>query len=98
MAAIMVAADEHQWTLDAMHLACALARNSGKDIVLVKLVFAEQAAYLGSHFAQWNYTAEEQAQIRDCTHTAEDYGVNVSLMVFEYIDTVPALVQAAEHA
>jgi hypothetical protein len=98
MAAIMVAAGERKWTLEAMHLACALARNTGKEIVLVKLISVSQPSYLGANFANWGYTAEDQVQVRDFTHTAEDYGVNLSLTVFEYIDFVPGLVQAAEHA
>jgi hypothetical protein len=98
MAAIMVAVGERQWTLEAMHLACALARNTGKEIVLVKLISVSQPSYLGANFALWIYTAEDQAQIREYTHTAEDYGVKLSLTMFEYIDFVPGLVQAAEDA
>jgi len=98
MATIMVAAGERQWTLEAMHLACALARNTGKDLVLVQMVSVSQPSYLGANFAHWNNTAEEQAHIRDYIKTAEDYGVNLSVTVFEYIDFVPGLAQAAEHA
>ena len=93
----MVATGERQWTLEAMHLACALARNTGKDLVLVQMVSVSQPSYLGANFAHWNDTAEDQAHMRDYVHTAEDYGVNLSVTVFEYIDYVPGLVQAAEH-
>jgi hypothetical protein len=98
METIMVAAGERQWTLGAMHLACALARNMGKDLVLVQMVSVSQPSYLGANFAHWNDTAEDQARMRDYVHTAEDYGVNLSVTVFEYINFVPGLAQAAEHA
>jgi hypothetical protein len=96
MPTITVVMSEHQWTLEAMHLACALARNTGADVTLVRLLPVTHASYLGASFAYWEFSPADYEQFNEYRETAEDYGVPISLLVVQYIDFTDAVAQAAE--
>jgi hypothetical protein len=98
MGTIIVTLGEPKWTLNAMHLACALARNTARDVLLLRMNPVTHPSYLGADVAPLNITSSERALIRDYAHTAEDYGVSVSLALVNYVDFVPGLAQAAENA
>jgi hypothetical protein len=96
MATVMVAMHDRQWTQEAMHLACALARNTDSEVTVVKMLSVTHPGYLGQHFAYSELDPRDYQQVQEYRQTAEDYGVPFSLVLFQYVDLMDALVQAAE--
>jgi hypothetical protein len=94
MKTIMVQMSDKQWTMEAMHLASALARNTDGKIVLLRLVLATNPGLLG-----WGValpTAEEQRQLEECAAVAEDYGVEFWVQPMHYVSSAEAMAQAVE--
>jgi hypothetical protein len=94
MKTIMVQMSDKQWTMEAMHLASALARNSDSKLVLLRLVLATNPGLLG-----WGVplpSVEEQRQLQECATVAEDYGVEFCVQPMHYISSSEALAQAVE--
>jgi hypothetical protein len=94
MKTIMVQMSDKQWTMEAMHLASALARNTDGKIVLLRLVLATNPGLLG-----WGVplpTVEEQRQLYECAAVAEDYGVEFCVQSMHYISSTEATAQAVE--
>jgi len=96
MNTIMVQAADRRWTMQAMHLACAMARNTHAKIVLLHLLPVSNTMLLGSPLGTIAPTREERQAIKDYASVAEDYGIETDLMPFQYESLVDALVQAAE--
>ncbi|MCI0709631.1 MAG: hypothetical protein L0154_05645 [Chloroflexi bacterium] len=93
MKTIIVHMSDEAWTLEAMHLASALARNINGKIVLLRLVLANNPGLLGWGVAP--PTTVEQRQIKDYAAVAEDYGVEFWVQPMQFITLEGALVQAA---
>jgi hypothetical protein len=94
MNTIMVQMSDECWTMEAMHLACALAHNTNGQIMLLRLALANNPGLLG-----WDInpsTAKEQRQMEEYAAVAEDYGVDFCIQPMQYITQVDALVQAVE--
>lgn len=94
MSTIMVQFSDEQWTLEAMHLASALARNLNGQVVLLYLSLAPNPALLG-----WGMvppTIAEERQIQSCAAVAEDYGVAFWVQPVQFISLTEALGQTAE--
>ena len=94
MKTIMVQMSDKRWTMEAIHLASALARNINGKIVLLRLVLANNPGLLGWGIAP--PTAEEQRQMEEYAAVAEDYGVEFWVQPMQYITLTDALAQAAE--
>ena len=94
MKTIMVQMSEKQWTMEAMHFASALARNTNGKVVLLRMVLANNPGLLG-----WGVnvpSAEEQRQLYEYAAVAEDYGVEFCVQPMHYISSAEALAQAVE--
>ena len=94
MKTIMVQMADKQWTMEAMHLASALARNSGSKLVLLRLCLANNPGLLG-----WGIpvpTVKEQSLIREFAAVAEDYGVEFWVQPMQFVSLAEALAQAVE--
>lgn len=94
MTTIMVQLSDEQWTLEAMHLASALARNVSGEVVLLYLALAPNPGLLG-----WGITPPtfaEERQINSYAAVAEDYGVAFRVQPIQYVSLVDALIQAAQ--
>jgi hypothetical protein len=94
MKTIMVQMSDNQWTMEAMHLASALARNVGGEVVLLHLVLANNPGLLG-----WDIAAPTPKELRQCevyAAVAEDYGVEFCVQPMQYISLSEALAQAVE--
>lgn len=94
MKTIMVQMSDTHWTLEAMHLASAIARRMDGQIVLLRLVLANNPGSLG-----WGITppdAKVNAQVSSYAAIAEDYGVAFCVQPMHFINEVDALVQAAQ--
>ena len=94
MKTIMVQMSNEQWTMEAMHLASALARSTQGKVVLLHLVLANNAGLLG-----WGIpepTDEEQHFLEEYDTVAEDYGVEFCVQPMQYISLTDALAQAVD--
>jgi hypothetical protein len=87
----MVQMSDEQWTMEAMHLASAMARNLNGRISLLRLVLANNPGLLGWGIAP--PTTEEQRQIEEYAAVAEDYGVEFSVQPMQFITLADALAQ-----
>src|SRR5436305_12329422 len=94
---IMVQIADRQWTMVAMHLAAALARNTGTELILVKMAPVQHLGWLGTEFGSPTLSRQDCEEIRDYEATAEDYGVPLSKQVFQYVFLPEALSDAADY-
>ncbi|MCI0710945.1 MAG: hypothetical protein L0154_12365 [Chloroflexi bacterium] len=94
METIIVQISDHQWTMEATHLACALARRIDGNIVLLRCVLANNPGLLG-----WGVpllTNSEYQNIKEYTAVAEDYGVEYTVQPMQFISLMDALAQATQ--
>jgi hypothetical protein len=94
---IMVQIDEPAWTSAALHLACAVARTSCYELILIKMVPVSHVGWLGTEFGNLNFTETDRRLIQDCSATAEDYGVPFSTELYQYVTLSEAIVDAAQY-
>ncbi len=97
MKTVLVQIADQPWTMQAMHLACALARNTEGSVVLLRLMQVRTAYLLGSQLGIASPTDPEMASITEYSMVAEDYGVKIVLQPMQYESFNIAVVQAAEH-
>jgi hypothetical protein len=96
MSTILVQLSDVEWTRKALHLACAMARIQGSNIVLLRLISVPYPSYLGTAFGNVPPTADECQTLNECVATSEDYGVELTIRSMQCISTLDALVDAAE--
>jgi hypothetical protein len=94
---IMVQIANYQWTLEALHRACALARDKGAGIVLMKMLPVQHVGWLGTEFGNMNLSDRDRAEIRDYEATVQDYGLPYAAEVFQFITLPEAIVEAADY-
>jgi hypothetical protein len=93
---LMVIVGERPWTEQAIHLACTLARQHKGTISLVNLVPVRHPLMLGTDAAYLNFTAEDEAKLRDLAATIEDYNVPYTVYVCGYASYQNAVKQFAD--
>jgi hypothetical protein len=96
MTTILVQIADEKWTMQAMHLACAMARSTTSTIALLDLIPIQTPFLLGAELNTLRPKHEEQDAIEEYALIAEDYGVEVVLQPMQYESLSAALVQAAE--
>lgn len=96
MKTILLQMSDAAWTQRVLHLACAMARTQGGEIVLVRFINVPHPSYLGTAFGNVSPSGDECQMLNECTVTAEDYGVVLSVRTMQCINTLDALVDAAE--
>lgn len=92
---LMIVMGEHTWTLTTLHLACALSRRRGAEIILVKMVPVRHPLLLGTAAGSMSFTDEDAAALEDLAATAEDYGVALDIQLCQYANYWSAVVDAA---
>jgi nucleotide-binding universal stress UspA family protein len=97
MNTIMVYIGEHKWTVQALHLACALARNNNTTVTLVRMVPVQHTRWLGTEAGNTPPTSEAYELLREYQATAEDYGVELVVCSMQYATLADALGEAADH-
>src|SRR5262245_49339568 len=97
MQTIMVQVADLNWTMAALHLACALARSTEAAITLVKMVPVQHISWLGTEFGYQNLTMREHDELAAYQTTAEDYGVLLNKELFQYMTLPDAIADAAEY-
>lgn len=85
-----------QWTEEAVHLAAAMAHNSGETVSLLKLVPAQHLSWLGTTMPDMTETREASERLWSCKAIAEDYGVELCVQPFQYADLIGGLVDAVD--
>src|SRR5258706_7028624 len=93
---IMVNVAANRWTMAAMHMACALARQLGTEIALVKLIPTQHVQWLGTSLADQPLTTSEYQALVSYDLTAQDYNVPVVLYKMPYMFLRDAIVDAAD--
>ncbi len=93
---IMVILGERQWTMQAMHLACAVARDNEGRVIVIKMVRVNNPQLLGDAAGMANYSTKDRLALHDCEATAETYGVNFEEHVCTYADYAAGLAAAAD--
>jgi hypothetical protein len=92
---LMIVAGEKAWTLAALHLACAISRRSGIELLLVKMISVRHPFDLGTSAGYLNFSAADAFYLNEMQATAEDYGICLPVELFQYADYWPGLVDAA---
>lgn len=96
MRTIIVQMSERHWTMQALHLACALARNNHAQVILLRLMAVNHPGYLGTAFGNRSVSGAEYVDIKEYAATAEDYGIEMSLCQMQCVTSLGALADAAE--
>jgi hypothetical protein len=94
-ASILVQISDFEWTMRAMHLACAISRNTHSGLVLLQLRQVANPALLGSGLGVDLPSLREHEELCEYSAVAEDYGIEFTLQPMVYASQVDALVQAA---
>lgn len=93
---ILVHLSEWDWTLQATHLACSLARSNRSDIILLRLDFVRHPGYLGTEFGATSPNQKEIALVKACVAITEQYSVRPWLESIQCVTLSGALVNAAD--
>lgn len=92
---IVVQISDRQWTMQAVHLACAMARNTESTLVLLQLWPVTNAGLLGTGIGVDTASARNALEFEEYETIAEDYGVPLSVQPMECESPIEASVQAA---
>jgi hypothetical protein len=96
MKTILVQMADESWTMQALHLACALASNQSANIVLLRLMAVPHPSYLGTAFGQVPLTNRECDELVECAATAAEYGVEVTVRAMQCVSALDAVADAAQ--
>jgi len=96
MKKIMVQVANKSWTMEALHLACAMARGGDTTISLVRFMEVGHPSYLGTNMGTIAPTPQEYQDLREYQDTAEDYGVELEVRSIQCLSPLDAVAQAAE--
>lgn len=96
MKAILVQVSSYRWTMQAIHFACALARNHQSEVQLLRLIPVMQPSYLGADVGYSSPSVREQHLLQECCATAEDYQVKLTLHNMQYVTECEAICDAAD--
>ena len=95
-AVIMVEVAAREWTQEALHSACNIARRSHACVALVQMVPVRHPLLLGTQIAYQSLSKAEIERLCSYEETLEDYGVEYSITLFQYATLVGAIVEAAD--
>lgn len=96
MQTILVHMANLKWTTQALHLACALARNDQARVVLLRLIEVQHVRTLGTDYANVPFTPQEYTNLVEYNATAEDYGVDISVAQIQCAYPLEAVINAAQ--
>lgn len=93
---IVVCVADHRWTLDALHLASALARDTRLPIHLVQFIQVDHPLQLGTDYGYAHFSRQAQALMREYQATLEDYGVPFDTGLYQYVTLSGGIVDVVE--
>lgn len=91
---IILQVSDRQWTMQAVHLACAMARNTGSNLLLLQLRRVTNVGLLGTGIGVEAPSVRDEEDLKEYEAVAEDYGVPVVVQPMEYESLIDAVVQA----
>ncbi len=94
---ILVVAGEPTWTMQALHLAAAMAHETDAAIVLVEIMPVSHIHTLGAEPDELLPLARMEA-LRQYADAVESYGIAVTVATFQCADSVGGLLSACEQA
>lgn len=95
---ILVVPGAREWTRRAIHLAAAMAQEAGATILLAHMAPITHLEYLGGGNGDDLLSYADYDALCECISTAEAYGVDARVEIFEYTDYSSGLKSAAEQA
>jgi len=96
MKTVLVQMADKKWTMQALHLACALARNNHAEVIVLRLMPVHNIGLLGSELGNVSPSDDEYEDLDLYGQIAEDYGVSMRVQPMQYTTLVDAIDQAAE--
>ncbi len=97
MNTILVQMKDKNWTRQALHLACALAKNYRARIILLRLEAVQHLSYLGTEFGSEPLSRQEYAAWLDYASIAADYGVEIVRRSMQCWSVPDAIAEAADY-
>jgi hypothetical protein len=97
MTTILVQMADKVWTKAAMHLACALARNTGATVIVLQLFQVRHVSYLGTDFGNISPNERDCQDLREIAATAEEYGIEITVQPMQCLSSLDALAQAVHY-
>ena len=95
MKKIMIQVADERWTMEALHLACAMARDGESVISLVRFMEVGHPSYLGTNMGYIAPTQQEYRELQEYQATAEDYGVELDVCSIQCLSALDVIAQAA---
>lgn len=95
MKTILVQMADSKWTKSAISAACDLARESGAEIVLARMLSASFLNWRGMTVDEYMFTDAECEDIYAYEEIARKANVPIRSMIFEYHDLADGLAKAA---
>ena len=95
---ILVVTGEPTWTMQALHLAAAMARESGAAILLVEMTPASHIQSLGADPDETLLPLARMEALRQYADTVESYGIPLTVTTFQCADPIGGLLSACEQA
>lgn len=95
---ILVVAGEPGWTMQALHLAAAMARETGGAIILVEMVAVSRIQSLGAEPGETLLPLARMEALRQYADTVDSYGIPLTVTTFQYTDPIGGLLSACEQA
>lgn len=96
MSTILIQMADRQWTEEALHLACAMARSDHSEVMLLNLVPAQHYGWLGTSLGVAGMSSEESSYIWNCKAIAARYGIDLCVQPFQYMTLIGALVDSVD--
>lgn len=96
MVTILVQMAEEKWTMEALHLACALARSTAAQVALLRTIQVPHPGYLGTTFGDKPPDKAEYHRLKEYAATAEDYRINLEVHSMQCLSSLDAVVEAAD--
>ncbi len=95
---ILVVAGEATWTMQALHLAAAMAHETDAAIVLVEIMPVSHIHTLGAEPDELLLPLARMEALRQYADAVESYGIAVTVATFQCADPVGGLLSACEQA
>ena len=95
---ILVVTGDHDWTLQAVHLAAAMARETGAAVHLIEMVAVNRVDLLGDGLDESPLSYARLDALSEYTAVIDGYRIPVAVTTFAYSDYVGGLLSAAEQS
>lgn len=93
---ILIIIGESGWTQRALHLACAMGRETDSAVIILKMIRVHHLEYLGAGVREPLFSYDEAQALQAYAKMADAYGVPVIVEHFEYVDYSGGLLSAAD--